>query len=129
MHGCSPSSGFVSGQVRASGVSEPMSVDDPELAALLEHERRRNERLAVVTRVARLVSTNLHLDDLLRRAADAIHEVLGFPNIGLALIEPDDPATMIILGPTCRICLRRGLRMASRWRTRASGVATTTSTP
>lgn len=70
--------------------------DNPGLAALLEQERRRSERLALVTRVARLVSTDLHLDDLLRRAADAIHEVLGFPNIGIALIEPSDPTTMVI---------------------------------
>jgi two-component system NarL family sensor kinase len=61
-----------------------------------EEERQRSERLALVARVAHLVTADLQLDDLLRSAADAIHEILGFPNVGIALIDPDDPRTLVI---------------------------------
>lgn len=61
-----------------------------------QEERQRSERFALVARVARLVTTHLHLDDLLRGAADAIHEILGFPNTGIALIDPEDPRTLVI---------------------------------
>lgn len=61
-----------------------------------EEERQRSERLALVARVAHLVTADLQLDDLLRSAADAIHEILGFPNVGIGLIDPDDPRTLVI---------------------------------
>jgi len=49
-----------------------------------------------VARVASLVTADLHLDDMLRRAAGAIHEILGFPNLCIALLEPEDPDTLVI---------------------------------
>ena len=61
-----------------------------------QEERRRSERLALVARVARLVTADLRLDELLQRAADAIHELLGFPNIAIPLIDPEQPRTLVV---------------------------------
>jgi len=61
-----------------------------------QDERQRSERFALVARVASLVTADLHLDDMLRRAAGAIHEILGFPNLCIALLEPEDPDTLVI---------------------------------
>ena len=44
--------------------------------------------MALVARVARLVTADLRLDELLQRAADAIHELLGFPNLAIPLDRP-----------------------------------------
>src|SRR5262245_7473541 len=61
-----------------------------------ERECERSERLALVARMARLVTTDLRLDDMLQRAADAIHELLAFPNIAIALVDPERPNTIAI---------------------------------
>ncbi len=61
-----------------------------------QDERHRSERMAVVAHVARLVTADLRLDELLQRAADAIHELLGFPNIAIPLIDPEQPGTLVI---------------------------------
>ena len=52
--------------------------------------------MALVARVARLVTADLRLDDLLQRAADAIHELLGFPNLAIPLIDPEQPDTLVL---------------------------------
>jgi signal transduction histidine kinase len=57
----------------------------------LERERERAERLALITHVGRLVTADLQLGDLLQRAADAIHEILGYENVAIAVVAPDDP--------------------------------------
>lgn len=59
-------------------------------------ERRRIERLELIAHVGRLVTANLQLEDLLQKAADALHEVLGYPNIAIPLIEPGDPNTLVL---------------------------------
>ena len=56
-----------------------------------QDERDRGDRMALVARVARLVTADLRLDELLQRAADAIHELLGFPNLAIPLIDPSSP--------------------------------------
>jgi signal transduction histidine kinase len=61
-----------------------------------QDERQRSERMALVARVARLVTADLHLDDLLQRAADAIHELLGFPNLAIPLIDPQEPDVLVV---------------------------------
>ena len=97
---------------RSGGRTRPHPLGDDDIEALTlfarhaaiaivnarryQDERQRSERFALVARVARLVTTDLRLDDLLRRAADAMHEILGFPNIGIALVDPDDPRTLVI---------------------------------
>jgi signal transduction histidine kinase len=61
-----------------------------------EDERQRADRMALVARVARLVTADLRLDELLQRAADAIHELLGFPNLAIPLIDPEQPAMLVL---------------------------------
>ncbi|HEX5502453.1 MAG TPA: GAF domain-containing protein, partial [Thermomicrobiales bacterium] len=63
-----------------------------------ERERRRAERLALIARVNRLVTAGLEPDDLLATAAAAIHELLGYPYVAIALAEPDDPAALVLRG-------------------------------
>jgi signal transduction histidine kinase len=61
-----------------------------------EDERERGDRMALVARVARLVTADLRLDELIQRAADAIHELLGFPNLAIPLIDPEQPGTLVL---------------------------------
>jgi signal transduction histidine kinase len=61
-----------------------------------EDERQRADRMALVARVARLVTADLRLDELLHRAADAIHELLGFPNLAIPLIDAEQPGTLVL---------------------------------
>ena len=98
-----------------------------ENARQYRRERERTERLALIARVGRIVAANLRLDELLQRAADAIHELLGYPNIAIALIEPDEPETLVlrtvggdyreVIRGEYRIPLSRGL-MGAAARTR-----------
>ena len=59
-------------------------------------ERRRADRLAVVARVARLITGDLNLDDLLDGAAQAIHELLGYENVAIAQIAVDVPEMLVV---------------------------------
>ena len=59
-------------------------------------ERRRADRLAVVARVARLITGDLNLDDLLDGAAQAIHELLGYENVAIAQLAVDAPETLVV---------------------------------
>jgi signal transduction histidine kinase len=61
-----------------------------------EDERQRADRMALVARVARLVTADLRLEELLQRAADAIHELLGFPNLAIPLIDPEQPGILVL---------------------------------
>lgn len=61
-----------------------------------EDERQRADRMALVARVARLVTADLRLDELLQRAADAIHELLGFPNLAIPLIDAEQPGMLVL---------------------------------
>jgi signal transduction histidine kinase len=59
-------------------------------------QQRRAARFAMIARVARIIATDTDLDQLLQRAADAIHELLGFNSVDIPLIEPHDPGTLVI---------------------------------
>ncbi|HET8627970.1 MAG TPA: GAF domain-containing protein [Thermomicrobiales bacterium] len=63
-----------------------------------ERERRRAERLALIARVNRLVTAGLEPDDLLATAAAAIHELLGYPYVAIALADPADPGDLVLRG-------------------------------
>lgn len=67
-----------------------------ENARRYQQERRRNERLALIARIGRIVTTDLLLDDLLQNAAEAIHELLGYAYVAIPLIDPMDPTTLVI---------------------------------
>ena len=65
-------------------------------ARTYELEQHRTERLRIITRVGGIITSDLRLGDLLKKAADAVHELLGYPNVAIALIDPDDPRTLIL---------------------------------
>jgi signal transduction histidine kinase/putative methionine-R-sulfoxide reductase with GAF domain len=68
-----------------------------ENARRYEREQRRIERLALIARVGRIVTADLMLEDLLHRAGSAIHELLGYANVDVGLLSPDDPGTLVII--------------------------------
>lgn len=59
------------------------------------HEQRRTERFQLVARVAHAITADLRLRDVLQTAADAIHQLLGYANVAIGLLEPDDPGTLV----------------------------------
>lgn len=61
-----------------------------------EEERRRNERLALIARIGRIIAADLELDELLQTAADAVHELLHYPSVDIPLLDPHDPATLVV---------------------------------
>ena len=94
------------------GVWPPKRLGDAE-QGLLEHfarhaavaivnarryadEQRRAARFAMIARIAGLIASETELDQLLQRAADAIHELLGFASVDIPLIEPPDLQTLVI---------------------------------
>ena len=94
------------------GVWPPKTLGDAE-QSLLEHfarhaavaivnarrysdEQRRAARFAMIARVAGLIASESELDQLLQRAADAIHELLGFASVDIPLIEPPDLQMLVV---------------------------------
>jgi two-component system, NarL family, sensor kinase len=67
-----------------------------ENARRYEAERWRTEQLALIARIGRTLTADMPLDDLLRSAADSIHEQLGYPNVAIPLIDPLEPTTLVI---------------------------------
>jgi signal transduction histidine kinase len=67
-----------------------------ENARRYEREQRRTEQLALIARIGRTLTADLPLAELLQSAADAIHELLGYPNVAIPLIDPNDPTTLVI---------------------------------
>jgi len=65
-------------------------------ARTYEVEQQRTERLRIITRVGGIITSDLRLGDLLKKAADAVHELLGYPNVAIALIDPEDPQTLVL---------------------------------
>jgi len=54
-------------------------------------ERRRTERFELIARIGRIATRDLQLDDALRSAGAAIHELLGYPHVAIALFDPENP--------------------------------------
>ncbi|HRQ64792.1 MAG TPA: GAF domain-containing protein, partial [Xanthomonadaceae bacterium] len=59
-------------------------------------EHRRRLRFHLIARVAGIIVQDLARDEFLQRAADAIHELLEFPNVDIPLLDPDDPDTLVV---------------------------------
>jgi signal transduction histidine kinase len=67
-----------------------------ENARRYTREQERTERLALIARIGQIITADLRLADLLERAADAIHELLGYPNVAIALVESGDPPILVL---------------------------------
>jgi signal transduction histidine kinase len=65
-------------------------------ARRFQRERRRRTRFELVARVAALVNSGPDLRTRLQQVADAIHQVLGFPNVDIPLVDPEDPGTLVV---------------------------------
>ncbi len=82
--------------------AEVLSLFARHAAIAMENARRymveteRRERLQLVARIGQIVTQGLDLDDVLQSAADAIHELLGYPNVAIPMLDPDDPDTLVI---------------------------------
>jgi signal transduction histidine kinase len=62
-----------------------------ENAMRYRREQRRSERMELIARVSRLISTGLEPDELVLTAAEVIHEVLGYPNVVIPLLQRGEP--------------------------------------
>ncbi|HEX9373615.1 MAG TPA: GAF domain-containing protein, partial [Roseiflexaceae bacterium] len=94
------------------GAAPPRRFDDQDVATLelfarhtaiaienarrYEREQRRSEQLTLIARIGRSLTADLPLDELLQNAAETIHELLGYPNVAIALIDPADPTTLLL---------------------------------
>jgi signal transduction histidine kinase len=77
-----------------------------------ESEVRRGERLQALARIGSIITAGLEPRELLQRTADAIHEVLGYPNVAIPLLDPEDPGMVVIgvLGGHYRDHVEPGVR-------------------
>lgn len=64
----------------------------PDLAA----DARAGEKLLLLMRVGRIIASDLKLFDMLQKTADAIHELLGYANVDLPLLDERDPETLVV---------------------------------
>jgi signal transduction histidine kinase len=53
------------------------------------------ERLRLLARVGRIVASDLQLFEMLQKTADAIHSLLGFPNVDLPLLDEEERTLVI----------------------------------
>jgi signal transduction histidine kinase len=58
-------------------------------------EQARSERMELIARVSRLVSSGLEPADLVATAAQVIHEQLGYPNVVIPLLERGEPDELV----------------------------------
>jgi signal transduction histidine kinase len=78
-----------------------------------EREARRGERLQTLARIGSIITAGLEPRELLQRTADAIHERLGYPNVAIPLLDPEDPGALVIdvLGGHYRDHVEPGVRL------------------
>jgi GAF domain-containing protein len=65
-------------------------------AQLFDTEKRRAARLAIINRISQLITSSLSLDQILQIAVEAVSERLHYPIVGVFLIDPDDPSTLVL---------------------------------
>jgi signal transduction histidine kinase len=67
-----------------------------ENARQYQRETARNEEFSLLAGMGHALSADLDLDTLCANAVQMIHEHMGYPNVGLGLIEPEAPETIVI---------------------------------
>ncbi len=60
------------------------------------HRPHELDRLRLVARIAARMHEETTLDALLQGTADAMHEMLGYPNVDIPLLDPADPGTLVV---------------------------------
>lgn len=93
---------FGSAPRATSDVDSLLSDFSPFVAAAIAGARRfgqalrRASRFELIARIGQIINAGLELDSLLQKTADAIHEMLGFPNVDIPLLDPEDPSTLVV---------------------------------
>jgi len=64
-------------------------------ARLLESERRRADRIAILNSIGRQIAASLSVEALLSVAVDAIDRDLHYPNVAVMLVDPDQPDRLV----------------------------------
>ena len=54
------------------------------------------DRLRLIARIAARMHEEPSLEGLLQGTADAIHDMLGFPNVDIPMLDPDEPFTLVV---------------------------------
>ena len=103
--------------------SPNMPLSAIENARRYEKEHLQTERLAHIARIGHMLTADLNTDQLLEHAANAIHELLGYPNVGIPLLDPEDPNTLVlrvfgghyrtIMEPEYRLSIHTGIMGAA----------------
>jgi GAF domain-containing protein len=81
--------------------AETLALFARHAAIAIENARRyagqqgKSERLATLARIGQIISASLGMDELLQRAADAIHELLGYSRIAIPLLDADNETLLI----------------------------------
>ena len=79
---------------------------------LLADAERRAERFALIVRVGGLITADLRLDDMLQRAADAIHEMLGYENVAIPLYDSQHETLLLsVFGGSYKRLMRGSYRI------------------
>ena len=94
--GVTPPRHFLEGALQTLGLFARHAGIAIENARRYERARRRTARFELVARVARIINAGADLKSMLQQTADAIHEVLEFPNVDIPLRDPDEPETLIV---------------------------------
>jgi signal transduction histidine kinase len=58
--------------------------------------KRREARFALIGRVSGIIAQHLAPEEMLQCAADAVHELLQFPNVDIPLVDPLQPQTLVV---------------------------------
>lgn len=61
-----------------------------------EKARKRTVRFALIARVARCINAGSELASMLQQTADALHEVLEYPNVDIPLVDPNDLNVLVV---------------------------------
>src|SRR5262249_27236993 len=61
-----------------------------------EQENERNVRLQLLAPVGRTVRAGLQLDALCDSAVEVIHQLMGYPNVSIGLLDPLDLQTIVV---------------------------------
>ena len=67
-----------------------------QYARLSALESERNSRLDLLARIGRTFAAGLQLDALCENAVEVIHQLMGYPNVGLGLVDALDPDMIVI---------------------------------
>ena len=59
-------------------------------------EQERGERLELIAEIGTIITAKFEFEEMLQSAAEAIHDLLGYPNVGIGVVHEGEPATVVI---------------------------------